>query len=609
MTDKIISESEFRRNNLDKSSSPYLLQHINNPVWWQEWNDDLIKYALSNRKLLFVSVGYATCHWCHVMASEAFSDTNTADYLNSHYICIKVDREQRPDIDQMLMDFINSQNGRGGWPLNVIMTAEFHPVYAFTYAPVDSRDSMYSLKVIAERVLEFYEENKNNIPPFLPAQKPPAIANETSLAKTLSKYYDQENGGFGTGPKFPPHSSLLYLLYQLAVEDSPSIKTVCSKTLDNMGMRGLNDHLQGGIFRYCVDREWTIPHFEKMLYDQAMALWCYSLAYRVLGKETYKNTANKILKCLEECFRNDGLYITALDADTEHEEGISYLWSYEEIKKDLLPVEFDKFCESYFTDPSGNFEGLIHLVRINDSPLTDIEDKLLKIRQTWKQPPKDDKILCGMNALLAIAMLQSGRFLSRPDLVKNAEDIVLKVLNKFWDGKTLKHSIYKGSIQEQSFLSDSAAVLTAISMLYESDDSWGNLMAEMRTYVESFKEGEKWKESSASDFQTVYASWSDHPVPSSVSMAEMGITRVALLTGEVIHFKDFREPFISDFYNITTMMNNGMFHLIESQRDISWNDLPVNSIKIRGDHETDCFMGACRPLGKNLFPSEPKRFA
>ena len=153
-----------------------------------------------------------------------------------------------------------------------------------------------------KRFRNIYEENSEKIPPFISGVNLPDIANESSLATTLSKYYDPENGGFGTGQKFPPHSSILYLLYQTGLDDSPSIKTICSKTLDAMSMRGLNDHLQGGIFRYCVDREWTIPHFEKMLYDQAMALWCYSLAYRVMGKESYKIMAEKILKCLDECF-------------------------------------------------------------------------------------------------------------------------------------------------------------------------------------------------------------------------------------------------------------------------------------------------------------------
>lgn len=596
----MIIENDIRRNNLDKSLSPYLLQHTGNPIWWQEWSDDLIRYALTNKKILFVSVGYTTCHWCHVMAAGAFSDRKTADYLNSNFICVKVDREQRPDIDQFLMDFINRQNGSGGWPLNVFITADLRPVYALTYASAESEDSTNSLLYIAKKVNEFCAENKDKIPPFYSVEHQPSIAEESSLLKVLSGYYDPEHGGFGTGQKFPPHSSLLFLLFQSGVGDSPSINTICIKTLDAMQARGLNDHLQGGIFRYCVDREWTIPHFEKMLYDQAMALWCYSLAYRVIGKESYRSMAEKILKCLDECFLSDGLYITGLDADTDHKEGKTYLWDYDELKNLLSAEEFKKFSDSYIVDPSGNFDGSIHLIRQNGSSLTGIEEKLLSVRKTRKQPQEDGKILCGINSLLAISLMQAARFLDRPDLVKVSSDIVLKVLNKFWNGKSLKHSYYKGEFQDLSFLFDAAALLTAISMLYEEDKSWTNQMNEMIPYLESFKEGNLWKESSASDFQTVYASWSDHPIPSSVSLAEMALTRIGLLTGKEPDFSDYREPFISDFYNITVMINKGLFHLFESAGKLSWNDLPVNSLKIEGNSETDCFMGTCSPLGKEF---------
>jgi uncharacterized protein YyaL (SSP411 family) len=240
---------------------------------------------------------------------------------------------------------------------------------------------------------------------------------------------------------------------------------------------------------------------------------------------------------------------------------------------------------------------------VNDIPLEEIEDKLLTVRRTWKQPSRDDKILCGINALLAVSMIQAGRFLGRLDLEKNATYLVLSILNKFWDGKSLKHSFYNGSFEEINFLFDAAALLTAISMLYETEDSWGNLATTMAAYVESFREGSIWREASAPDFQTVYASWTDHPAPSSVSLAEMGLTRVKLISGEDISSKEFREPFKSDFYNITSMMSNGLFHIVESANNLSWSKLPVNTIMIRGTHETDCFMGTCRPLG-NEFKSD-----
>jgi uncharacterized protein YyaL (SSP411 family) len=596
MSNSYSESKEFKRNNLDKSSSPYLLQHTQNPIWWQEWNSEVVHQANKENKLLFVSVGYTTCHWCHVMASGAFSDNDTADYMNANFISVKVDREQRPDIDQLLMDFINTQNGRGGWPLNVFMTPDLRPVYALTYAPAKSDENSYSLLYIAQKVLEFYQENEDKIPPYRSIERKPEVAEESALVKKLSRYYDSENGGFGSGQKFPPHSSLLYLLFQSAVEESPSIKTICIKTLDAMKDRGLNDHLQGGIFRYCIDREWTIPHFEKMLYDQAMSLWCFSLAYKVIGHEDYRIMSEKILKCLDESFYSDGLYLTGLDADTSHKEGDTYLWHYDELKSVLSGDDFKRLSDSYFIEPEGNFDGAIHLVRNNNTPLPEIEEKLLEIRKRRIQPQKDTKFLSGLNSLLAVAFLQASRFLDKPELAGRAKNLVENVLNKFWDGKILKHSSYNGFTQNQNYLFDASALLTSISMIYEEDRSWEQIMKTMTSYLESFRDGGNWRESWSDDFHTVYASWSDHPIPSSVSLTEMALTRVNLLMGNDPVFTEYREPFITDFYNISAMINNGLFHLIESEKFISWDQLPVNTLRIFGKKETDCYMGSCSPL-------------
>jgi uncharacterized protein len=600
MADKINKAGNLRRNNLDRSSSPYLLQHVSNPVWWQEWNEEIIGYASLHNKPVLVSVGYATCHWCHVMASEAFSDIKTADYLNEHFVCIKVDREQRPDIDQFMMDFINNQNGRGGWPLNVFLTPSLKPVFALTYAPAVSAGSSRSFFSVAASVFTFIEKHGDNIPPFISEEIRPSVVDEDTLFEKLSSYFDQINGGFGHGQKFPSHTSLLYLLYKLSVEDLPSVRSVCSVTLDAMRLRGLNDHLQGGIFRYCVDNEWTIPHFEKMLYDQAMALWTYALAYRVLEMDEYAGMAGKIIKCLDESFEKNGLYISAHDADTNHEEGATYLWDYEQLKKELDREEFSRFSKSYLIKEKGNFEGSNHLLRLNEVQLNDIEEKLLSIRRKRKQPSRDEKILCGTNALLAIALIQAGRLLDKPELEQKAAGLVKNIINMFWDGKTLGHSYFKGVLQHQGFLSDCASLLTAISMLYENDEEWNELMTEIGSCVRQFKEGESWIESKAEDFQPVFASWFDHPVPSGVSMAELGLIRVALLRNEETKTREYRQPFQSDFYNISTMISNGLFHVFTSPEPIPWNKIPVNSIQVRGTTFQDCYMGTCTILSHGI---------
>ena len=588
--------TDLKRNNLDKSLSPYLLQHTSNPVWWQEWSSEIIQHAVEEKKPLFVSVGYATCHWCHVMAAEAFSDIDTANFLNRHFICIKVDREQRPDIDQFLMHFIIALSGNGGWPLNVFLTADLRPIYAITYAPVHSSGSQLSFLSIAEKVHEYYKKNADDIAPFIIKEVQPLIAAEESLVKNILSYYDPDYGGFGPGQKFPPHTTLLYLLYFLCVENNPDVQTICRKTLDAMRLGGINDHLQGGIFRYCVDRQWTIPHFEKMLYDQAMALWCYSLAYKVIGENEYKKMAENIVRCLNDCFADNGLFISAHDADTQHVEGATYIWSYAELKAALTPDEFKRICKSYYIDEQGNFEGLIHLIRKNDVSLQDIEGKLLYLRKKRPQPARDNKIICGINALVAIALIQAGRNLERPELEEKAAQITRRLLDLFWDGKALGHSCYNGAIQNQSFLSDAAAMLTAISMIYENDASWNALMMTMDAYVESFREGDKWVESRADDFLQTYASLFDHPVPSSISLAEMGLTRVALLTGKETQFKSYRAPYQADFFNITAMMNNGLFHVINSKSAVAWSQLSPNTLQTRGETQTVCYRGTCKLL-------------
>jgi hypothetical protein len=569
------------------------LQHKSNPVWWQEWTAEIIRHAVDEKKPLFVSVGYATCHWCHVMAAEAFSDIDTANFLNSHFICIKVDREQRPDIDQFLMQYITAQSGNGGWPLNVFLTADLRPVYALTYAPARASGPQHSFLKIAKQVHAYYEKNADAIAPFIITEMQPPVAEETSLVKNLLAYYDSAHGGFGEAQKFPPHSTLLYLLYFLCVENNPDAQSICRKTLDAMRLRGLNDHLQGGIYRYCVDRQWTIPHFEKMLYDQAMALWCYSLAYKLIGENAYKKMAESIIRCLDECFAENSLFISAHDADTEHVEGATYIWNYAELKEILKPEEFKRFCASYNIDEQGNFEGHIHLIRKNDIDLQDIEEKLLARRKKRAQPTRDNKILCGINALVAVALIQAGRNMERPELEEKAARTIRRLIDLFWDGKTLGHSYFNGATQNQNFLFDAAALVAAISMLYENDASWNELRMSMTAYVESFREGEKWVESRASDFQPVFASWFDHPIPSSVSLAEMGLTRVALLTGKETTFKSYRMPYQADFFNISAMMANGLFHVIISKRAVAWSQLSPNTLQMRGENETDCYRGTC----------------
>ncbi len=595
----------WHRNNLESSSSPYLRQHAGNPVWWQEWNIETLAYAAAEKKPLLVSVGYATCHWCHVMAREAFSDPQTAEYVNDHFICIKVDREQRPDIDQYLMNFIQAQTGSGGWPLNVFLTHDLKPVHALTYAPLKTAGYRYSFLHIARAVIEFLEKQADRIVPFSLSEQEAPHADAERMIESLTEYFDGDHGGFGQGQKFPPHSTLLYMLYSLSVSPDETLSQMVTTTLDAMMMRGLNDHLQGGIYRYCVDREWTIPHFEKMLYDQAMALWTYSLAYRVTGVESYRTMAEKITRGLHETFAADGMYVSAFNADTDHKEGATYLWSLKELDALLTREELSRFRDVYVVTEDGNFEGLNHLVRKNAGRVDDIEEKLLAARKQRSQPFRDDKILSGLNALTAVAFIQAGRNLDMPGLEAEAAELTRKLLETFRDGSSLAHSFYDGVMLRQSFLSDAAAMLLAVSMLYETDESWGETMDSMAEYVRSFRDGSgHWIESDADDFQKIYASWFDHPVPSAVSLAETALTRVALLTGGEVTPAVHRRPYQSDFYNINVLLTEDLFHLYTTRDPLSWSSIPVNSLQRRGEPETVCYGRTCQVLRNNAAGSQ-----
>jgi uncharacterized protein YyaL (SSP411 family) len=330
-----------------------------------------------------------------------------------------------------------------------------------------------------------------------------------------------------------------------------------------------------------------------MLYDQAMALWTYALASRVLGRNEYRIMAEDIIRCLDESFESNGLYISAHDSDTDHQEGATYLWSYSLLEKELGPEGFRLFCESYSVSPEGNFEGMNHLLKVKDLPIGNLEKKLLAIRKKRKQPSRDDKIVSGTNALVAIALIQAGRLLDLPEYEQKAASLVSRIITLFRDGTTLGHSYRNGILQKQGFLTDAATLLTAISMLYENDIKWENQMTSMAACVGSFREDEKWIESDANDFRRIYAAWFDHPVPSGVSMAEFALTRVALQTGQDAPVRDYLQPFQSDFYNISAMAGNGLFHVITCADPVDWKNIPPNSIRVRGMTYQDCFMGIC----------------
>ncbi len=361
----------FQKNNLVSSRSSYLQQHKDDPVHWQEWSNEVLAYAKQHGKLILVSCGYATCHWCHVMAETTFQERSVADFLNEYYVAIKIDREQRPDLDQYFMSFMQENYGSGGWPLNVILSPTGAPFFAGTYFPAHPTESMPGFVEVLSECKQWFERNSSKLAPYVSHAKKMPKQEEHELLSSLKQNMDVTYGGLRGSQKFPPHSTLLFSLVYLEKHSDQELAVWTEKTLQAMALGGLHDHVQGGFFRYCVDETWTIPHFEKMLYDQAMHLWVYSCAYHLFKKDLYKQTAEKILDCLEHTLKDpSGLYYAGLDSDTNHEEGATYLWDEEEFYDILSDSEFEKLMRIYRIRE--NIEGKIHLTKKRSEEITEI---------------------------------------------------------------------------------------------------------------------------------------------------------------------------------------------------------------------------------------------
>ncbi len=586
----------FSKNNLDKSSSPYLHQHKDNPVHWQEWSKEVLDYAKKNNRLILVSVGYATCHWCHVMAKESFDNKEAADYLNENFVSIKVDREQRPDIDQYMMSFLIASQGNGGWPLNVILSPDLKPLYAASYIPIEPRYGMPGFIDLITYVKKSYESQKSSLSEYRLPDPMKHDVEEDKLIEIIISSYDRFYGGFGSSPKFPPHNTLLFLLSHFEKTKDSRVGPILEKTLDLMSTRGLHDHLQGGFYRYCVDRPWTIPHFEKMLYDQAMLLWVYSSAYKIFDKPEYKIIVEKLISCLEETFEGDGLFYSAHDADTDHKEGETYLWTLEELREVLTVEELEKFSKLYEITQNGNFEGKNHLLRQTNVFLPNIERKLLEIRKIRDQPFTDKKIVTSWNALLGIGLIMAYRATGDGGYKTKSINLFERLMGKHHKDGKLIHSSLGNALQKEEFLEDYASVMLLATYLYEETGKHLDIVKELYEKINKFKK-DRWYQSMNEDFREVPAQMFDHPTPSPISLAELAILRTKILLGEGYEQEKYTRPMESDFFNLMVFIRNGNFHIIHTPEEIDWRELPLNSMQVKSNRIQDCFGQMCREFG------------
>lgn len=517
-----MEEKHQYTNNLISETSPYLLQHAHNPVDWFPWGPEALDLAKREDKLMIISIGYAACHWCHVMEHESFEDSTIAAKMNANYLSIKVDREERPDIDQIYMTAAQLMTGQGGWPLNVIALPDGRPVFAGTYFPkenwakvVDYFAEMYRTqpgKMLeqAEKITEGI--NQLEVPELNETGAPFDATRYASAGNQIIETIDKQYGGRQGAPKFPMPAVYEFLLTQYYYTSDESVKAGLRATLDGMADGGIYDHLGGGFARYSVDETWTVPHFEKMLYDNAQLISLYSHAYQVFGDDKYAQSVRETIAfCNRELSDPSGGYYSSLDADSEGEEGKFYVWSEEEINQTLGSAAA-LFKSHYGVSKRGNFEGhnilerkesIADLANTHDlsntevkQQIADSKEKLMTVRDGRIRPALDDKILTSWNGLMIIGLidayfaLQDEAYLA--NALKTAEFIKSKQIQP--SGQLLRN--HKGGQSTISgFLDDYAFTILAFTKLYEAtfDQSWLDEALKLKTYVDVHFSDEKTK--------------------------------------------------------------------------------------------------------------------
>src|SRR3954471_13770763 len=537
-------------NRLASETSPYLLQHAENPVDWYPWGSEAFERARADDKPILVSIGYAACHWCHVMEHESFEDPQVASLMNDSFVCIKVDREERPDVDAIYMDAVQAMTGHGGWPLNAFLTPDGVPFYAGTYFPPQPQQGMPSWRMVLEGVARGWEEQRDDIidgaqriVSHLEAtariEAPEAELDAATLdaAQTAARQrYDAENGGWGGAPKFPPASFIEFLLRRAERE-------MALHTLRRMAIGGMYDQVGGGFARYSVDARWLVPHFEKMLYDNALLARAYLHPSQVGGEPFFERVCRETLDwALRDLRQDEGGFASALDADSEGVEGKFYVWRLEEVREALEPELAAAAIEHFGMTETGNFEGANIPVRATADPehLGEIKEALRAVREQRVWPGLDDKRLTAWNALMISALADAGAALDEPryrDAAVAAAEFVLRDLRDA-DGRLLR-TYNHGSAHLNAYLEDHAFLLEALLGLYEAtfDPRWfreATGLAEQ--LLDRFADPERGGFfSTASDHEALIArrkDLEDTPIPAGGSAAAFGLLRLARLTGE-----------------------------------------------------------------------------
>jgi uncharacterized protein YyaL (SSP411 family) len=563
----------IKSNKLINEKSPYLLQHVNNPVDWYPWGEEAFQKAKKEKKPIFLSIGYSTCHWCHVMAHESFESEDVAGLMNEAFISIKVDREERPDIDKIYMTVCQMMTGSGGWPLTILLTPDKKPFFAGTYFPKESKFGRIGLIDLIKRVKSLWINNKDELLESaekitaslqnLSQESPGDKFNEKILKKTynqLSSQFDSKKGGFSDRPKFPtPHNLMFLLRYWKRTGEQHALEMV-EKTLQEIRKGGIYDHIGFGIHRYSTDRNWFVPHFEKMLYDQALIAIAYIEAFQATRKKIYKKTAEEIFEyVIRDMVSPKGGFYSAEDADSEGEEGKFYVWSRAELEEVLDQKEVELIVNIYNITASGNYleeatgrktdKNILYLNQIQDTEqgeeylkLENIRQRLFKYREKRIHPHKDDKILTDWNGLMIAALTKGARAFSKPKYLKIAQNAINFIINnlKKEDG-ILLHRYREGNAEIEGFLTDYAFFIWGLLEMFEAtfNNKYLELALELNEYllkyfwdehIGGFYFTSESNEELLSRQKEIY----DGAIPSGNSVSMLNLLRLSYITGDHI---------------------------------------------------------------------------
>ncbi|MHA2472044.1 MAG: thioredoxin domain-containing protein [Promethearchaeota archaeon] len=556
-----------RSNKLFTEKSPYLQQHADNPVDWYPWGDEAFKKAKNENKPIFLSIGYSTCHWCHVMAHESFENQEIGEIMNETFVSIKVDREERPDIDKIYMTVCQMMTGSGGWPLTIIMTPDKKPFFAGTYFPKETRFGRIGIIDLIKRIKLLWNDQRSelensaeqitmslqNIDQESPGEK--FRTNTLKKAyKQLSVQFDDKNGGFGNRPKFPtPHNLIFLLRYWKRTGDQNALDMV-EKTLQEMRKGGIYDLIGFGFHRYSTDAVWLVPHFEKMLYDQALIALAYIETYQATKKLLYKETAQQIFTyVLRDMTAPEGGFYSAEDADSEGEEGKFYLWSKKELREILGKDEFDLVIKTFNVEDGGNFHdeasgkktdhNILHLKEFQNNEiqakLEIIRSKLFDIREKRIHPQKDDKILTDWNGLMIAALAKGATIFQEKKYLEAAKKATEFILSKLQDSNRLLHRYKDGTSEINGYLTDYAFFIWGLLELYEATFDIFYLKTALELHdvqINAFWDenvgGFYFTAGDSEELLTRQKEIYDGAIPSGNSISMLNLLRLSYLTGD-----------------------------------------------------------------------------